>query len=99
MPAACWNSTAARWNGLPTPACAYETYVAHRRANHPEQPIMTYAEFFRERQLARYAVGNGRFRGCYRNFEAWGLIVLWWRRQLSYIRKPVGVRLHSNGLS
>src|SRR5436190_11604914 len=22
MPAACWNSTAARWNGLPTPACA-----------------------------------------------------------------------------
>jgi Selenoprotein, putative len=26
----------------------YETYVAHRRANHPREPIMTYVEFFRE---------------------------------------------------
>jgi len=41
----------------------YETCVAHRRANHPGVPIMTYAEFFRERQDARYAVGKGRFRG------------------------------------
>jgi uncharacterized short protein YbdD (DUF466 family) len=42
----------------------YETYVAHRRTNHPGQPVMTYEEFFRERQKARYAVGKGRFRGC-----------------------------------
>ena len=42
----------------------YQTYVAHRRGNHPDQPIMTYEEFFRERQEARYAVGKGRFRGC-----------------------------------
>jgi uncharacterized short protein YbdD (DUF466 family) len=42
----------------------YETYVAHRRANHPQEPIMTYVEFFRERQQARYGVGNGRFRCC-----------------------------------
>jgi uncharacterized short protein YbdD (DUF466 family) len=42
----------------------YETYVAHRRENHPVLPIMTYEEFFRERQEARYAVGKGRFRGC-----------------------------------
>jgi uncharacterized short protein YbdD (DUF466 family) len=42
----------------------YETYVAHRRANHPGLPIMTYEEFFVERQEARYAVGKGRFRGC-----------------------------------
>jgi uncharacterized short protein YbdD (DUF466 family) len=42
----------------------YDAYVAHRRANHPDQPIMTYVEFFRERQQARYAVGKGRFRGC-----------------------------------
>jgi len=42
----------------------YETYVAHRRANHPGEPIMSYEEFFRERQEARYAVGKGRFRGC-----------------------------------
>ena len=42
----------------------YETYVAHRRANHPDQPVMTYEEFFRERQEARYSVSKGRFRGC-----------------------------------
>jgi uncharacterized short protein YbdD (DUF466 family) len=42
----------------------YETYVQHRRATHPDQPIMTYEEFFVERQEARYAVGKGRFRGC-----------------------------------
>jgi len=42
----------------------YETYVEHRRAYHPGKPIMTYEEFFRERQNARYAVGKGKFRGC-----------------------------------
>jgi uncharacterized short protein YbdD (DUF466 family) len=56
-----WSTRAARLMiGIPD----YETYVAHRRANHPNEPIMTYVEFFRERQQARYAVGNGRFRGC-----------------------------------
>jgi uncharacterized short protein YbdD (DUF466 family) len=42
----------------------YPTYVAHRQAQHPGQPIMTYEEFFRERQEARYTAGKGRFRGC-----------------------------------
>ena len=42
----------------------YDTYVAHRQTTIPDQPIMTYEEFFRERQQARYAVGKGRFRGC-----------------------------------
>ena len=42
----------------------YDTYVAHRQVNHPQQKIMTYQEFFRERQDARYAVGKGRLRGC-----------------------------------
>jgi len=42
----------------------YETYVDHRRTYHPGKPIMSYEEFFRERQNARYAVGKGRFRGC-----------------------------------
>ena len=42
----------------------YQTYVEHRRTFHPDQPIMTYEEFFRDRQDARYAVGRGRFRGC-----------------------------------
>jgi uncharacterized short protein YbdD (DUF466 family) len=42
----------------------YETYVSHRRNTHPGLAVMTYEEFFRERQDARYAVGKGRFRGC-----------------------------------
>jgi len=42
----------------------YDTYVAHREVTHPGQPIMTYKEFFRERQDARYSVSKGRFRGC-----------------------------------
>ena len=42
----------------------YSTYVGHRQSQHPGQPVMSYEEFFRERQAARYAVGKGRFRGC-----------------------------------
>jgi uncharacterized short protein YbdD (DUF466 family) len=56
-----WTARTARLMvGVPD----YETYVAHRRAIHPTEPVMTYAEFFRERQQARYAVGKGQFRGC-----------------------------------
>jgi uncharacterized short protein YbdD (DUF466 family) len=42
----------------------YQTYVRHRQTFHPGEPIMTYEEFFRERQDSRYAVGKGRIRGC-----------------------------------
>ena len=42
----------------------YQTYDTHRRTTHPDQSVMTYEEFFRERQEARYAIGKGRFRGC-----------------------------------
>jgi uncharacterized short protein YbdD (DUF466 family) len=42
----------------------YGAYVEHRRMHHPGEPIMTYEEFFRERQNACYAVEKGRFRGC-----------------------------------
>ncbi len=42
----------------------YQTYVLHRQTNHPDKPIMTYEEFFVERQEARYGVSHGRLRGC-----------------------------------
>lgn len=43
----------------------YATYVAHRQANHPDQPVMTETEFFRDRQDRRYGGGpNGTFRCC-----------------------------------
>jgi uncharacterized short protein YbdD (DUF466 family) len=42
----------------------YETYVNHRQTHHPGEPVMSYEEFFRNRQDARYSVGKGKFRGC-----------------------------------
>jgi uncharacterized short protein YbdD (DUF466 family) len=42
----------------------YQNYVEHRKTFHPGEPIMTYEEFYRERQNARYACGKGKFRGC-----------------------------------
>lgn len=43
----------------------YDNYVAHMQKNHPDKPVMTYKEFFRDRQEARYG-GNGKggFRCC-----------------------------------
>ncbi len=40
----------------------YEHYLAHLRAHHPERAVPSFAEFFRERQAARY--GRGRSRCC-----------------------------------
>ena len=51
--------------GLPD----YDTYRAHMRLHHPDQPVMDYATFFRERQDARYGgKGGGR---CCRTRRAW----------------------------
>ncbi len=45
--------------GLPD----YDNYLNHMQVNHPDQPVMTYEEFFRERQEARYGA-NGRTIKC-----------------------------------
>ncbi len=42
----------------------YDTYVEHRKTTHPGEPIMTYEEFFRERQENRYTGANGRIGRC-----------------------------------
>lgn len=43
----------------------YDTYVAHRTAQHPDLPVMTRTEFFRESQDRRYGGGTkGVFRCC-----------------------------------
>jgi len=42
----------------------YDTYVQHMRLTHPELPVMTYEEFFRERQEARYGGADGRPGRC-----------------------------------
>ena len=41
----------------------YDTYVEHMRVVHPDRSIMSYEEFFRERQEARYG-GKGRMNRC-----------------------------------
>ncbi len=41
----------------------YSTYTDHMKNTHPDQPIMSYQEFFRERQETRYG-GNGKISRC-----------------------------------
>lgn len=44
----------------------YDAYVAHVRATHPDAPVMTYEEFFRNRLDARFGGGTSTrgFRCC-----------------------------------
>jgi uncharacterized short protein YbdD (DUF466 family) len=42
----------------------YDTYVQHRKTFHPDEPIMTYEQFFVERQNVRYSVSKDRMKGC-----------------------------------
>ncbi|HWJ93275.1 MAG TPA: CstA-like transporter-associated (seleno)protein, partial [Telluria sp.] len=44
--------------GLPE----YDTYLEHMERTHPGAPVMSYEEFFRERQEARY--GSGKRPSC-----------------------------------
>ena len=38
----------------------YDAYVSHVRSHHPERVIPSVAEFFADRQQARYRNGGGR---------------------------------------
>jgi uncharacterized short protein YbdD (DUF466 family) len=53
-----FRQTARLMVGLPD----YDNYVAHMQKSHPDQPVMTYEQFFCERQQARYA--SGKRTGC-----------------------------------
>jgi uncharacterized short protein YbdD (DUF466 family) len=44
------QQTARQMIGIPD----YENYVKHRKLKHPNSPVMSYEEFFIERQLNRY---------------------------------------------
>ena len=58
---ACVCDSARLMVGVPN----YDAYVAHMAATHPDTSPMNYAEFFRDRQAARYgAARNGGFRCC-----------------------------------
>ena len=53
------GQTARLMVGLPD----YDKYLSHMQVNQPDQPVMSYEEFFRERQDARYG-GKGRIARC-----------------------------------
>jgi uncharacterized short protein YbdD (DUF466 family) len=53
------GQTARLMVGLPD----YDNYLNHMQINHPDQAVMSYEEFFRERQDARYG-GKGRIARC-----------------------------------
>jgi uncharacterized short protein YbdD (DUF466 family) len=65
-----WQGVTRTWKSLAR--CArlmvgqpdYDAYVQHMRRVHPERPIMSYAEFFRDRQEARYGGKGGAGRCC-----------------------------------
>ena len=40
----------------------YQCYVRHRQQHHPDQPVMSYEEFFKNRQNSRY--GDGKMGRC-----------------------------------
>lgn len=42
----------------------YEYYVAHREAAHPDEPVMSRAEFHRERTERRFGGGPDRIGRC-----------------------------------
>jgi len=56
----CACETARLMVGVPD----YETYVAHVARTHPGQAPMSYAEFFKDRQDARFGAKGGGFRCC-----------------------------------
>jgi len=53
------GQTARLMVGLPD----YDNYLNHMQVNHPDRPVMSYEEFFRERQDARYG-GKGKIARC-----------------------------------
>ncbi|MFJ3318621.1 YbdD/YjiX family protein [Herbaspirillum huttiense] len=58
-----WRRQVGRTLNLMVGMPEYDTYVAHMKAAHPDHCVMTYEEFFRERQEARYG-GKGRVGRC-----------------------------------
>ncbi|MBN3968608.1 YbdD/YjiX family protein [Pseudomonas gregormendelii] len=42
----------------------YDNYVAQMALKHPDQPVLSYSAFFRERQEARYGNGKCTTRCC-----------------------------------
>jgi uncharacterized short protein YbdD (DUF466 family) len=46
--------------GLPD----YQAYVEHQKRAHPGEPVMSFEEFFRERQQSRYGGNTRKINRC-----------------------------------
>lgn len=55
-----FTTTARLMVGVPD----YDAYTRHRRSKHPGEPVMSYEEFFTERQNSRYGVNGGKISRC-----------------------------------
>ncbi|WP_345791439.1 MULTISPECIES: YbdD/YjiX family protein [Brevundimonas] len=58
-----WGKDARRTASLMIGQPDYEAYVAHARANHPEDPPMDRTAFFRLHEARRFGAGGG-FKCC-----------------------------------
>ena len=43
---------------------SYETYVAHMKEHHPDEPVISRKQFFCEAQEARYNAKDGKVSRC-----------------------------------
>jgi len=63
---AMWNAVTGAWKQVARGARLmvgqpdYAAYVQHMREHHPDRPVMSFPEFFRDRENARYGGGKGR---------------------------------------
>ena len=59
-----WLELARRTARLMVGVPDYDSYVAHRRAQHPDEPVMSRAEFLAERMERRFGAGPGGISRC-----------------------------------
>jgi uncharacterized short protein YbdD (DUF466 family) len=59
-----WYRLAAQTAHLMVGLPDYATYVEHRRRHHPNEPVMSRDDFFRDCQARRYAPAAGRGMRC-----------------------------------
>jgi len=54
-----WWHKAAQTARLMVGVPDYDVYLAHRAAQHPGEPVLSHADFHRDRIARRYGVGKG----------------------------------------
>ena len=42
----------------------YQTYIQHRAAAHPGEPLLSREDYFKNRQTSRYGASDGKISRC-----------------------------------